>query len=108
MTKDKGNGGFSGESSLPASRLAPAFEKSAAPIVGVDVAKYQAWLDDANLSPEQKEEFLQALWSIVVMFVELGFGVHPLQEVWEQDQIDENELVNSDSDAVDSKTFDIV
>ncbi len=108
MTKDKGHGGFSGESSLPASRLAPTFEKSAAPIVGVDVAKYQAWLDDANLSPAQKEEFLQALWSIVVMFVELGFGVHPLQEVWEQDPVDNKELAKSDSGELNSKTFDIV
>ena len=33
------------------------------------------------MTDAQKEEFLQALWSIIVNFVELGFGVHPLQEV---------------------------
>jgi hypothetical protein len=61
--------------------LADNFDALARPIVTVDVKKYESWLDDPDLSEEQKEEFLQALWSIVVTFVELGFGVHPLQEV---------------------------
>lgn len=65
--------------------LADSFDASARPIVTVDVERYQSYLDDPNLSVEQKEEFLQALWSIVVTFVELGFGVHPLQEVCGQD-----------------------
>lgn len=57
------------------------FNRPAKPIVGVDVEKYKAFLDDPALTETQKEEFLQALWSIIVTFVELGFGVHPLQEV---------------------------
>ncbi|MEO0696952.1 MAG: hypothetical protein AAFY84_12725 [Pseudomonadota bacterium] len=48
--------------------------------MSVDVAKYEAYLKDADLSPEDREAFLQALWSIVCDFVALGFGVHPLQE----------------------------
>lgn len=47
----------------------------------VDVEKYQAYLDGSGMTEAQKEEFLQAMWSIIVSFVELGFGVHPLQEV---------------------------
>lgn len=50
-------------------------------IVTVDVEKYQSYLDGSGMSDAEKEEFLQALWSIIVSFVELGFGVHPLQEV---------------------------
>ncbi len=65
--------------------LSGRFDESARPIVAVDVEKYQAYLDDPNLSEEQKEEFLQAIWSIMVAFVDLGFGVHPLQEVCGQD-----------------------
>lgn len=65
--------------------LSGRFDASARPIVAVDVEKYQAYLDDPNLSEEQKEEFLQAIWSIMVAYVELGFGVHPLQEVCGQD-----------------------
>ena len=61
--------------------LAESFDASARPIVTVDVRKYQSWIDESGLSEEKKEEFLQALWSVVVAFVELGFGVHPLQEV---------------------------
>ncbi len=57
------------------------FGAAARPIVTVDVEKYQSYLDGSNLSEAQKREFLEALWSIVITFVELGFGVHPLQEV---------------------------
>jgi hypothetical protein len=49
---------------------APAPKK---PILTVDVEKYQAYLDGADMSEAQKEEFLQALWSIMVSFVDLGF-----------------------------------
>ena len=49
------------------------------PMLTVDVEKYQSFLDGADMTDEQKEEFLQALWSIIVSFVELGFGVHPVQ-----------------------------
>lgn len=51
------------------------------PTLTVDVEKYQAYLDGSDMTESQKEEFLQALWSIIVSFVELGYGVHPLQEV---------------------------
>jgi len=57
------------------------FTAAAKPIISVDVEKYQAYLDGSGLSDAQKEEFLQSLWTIIVSFVELGFGVHPLQEV---------------------------
>jgi len=77
MLKDKETGEYMG--------LGASFDASAKPIVTVDVDKYQSLLDDATLTQAQKEEFLQALWSIIVSFVELGFGVHPLQEVCGQD-----------------------
>lgn len=54
------------------------------PALTVDVEKYQSFLDGADMTEEQKEEFLQALWSIVVSFVELGFGVHPVQAAGEK------------------------
>ncbi|SEH60592.1 hypothetical protein [Paracoccus alkenifer] len=50
------------------------------PTLTVDVERYQAYLDGANMTEAQKAEFLQALWMIVVSCVELGFGVHPLQD----------------------------
>lgn len=56
--------------------LRPGTEK----MLTVDVEKYQHFLDDADLSEAQKEEVLRALWSIICNFVELGYGVHPLQQ----------------------------
>lgn len=44
-----------------------------------NVTKYEAFLEETDLTPDQKRDLLEALWSIVVSFVELGFGVHPTQ-----------------------------
>lgn len=60
--------------------LGRAFEKAASkpPIVEIDVERYQALLDDPDLTPEQQRQCLEALWSIITAFVELGFNVHPM------------------------------
>jgi hypothetical protein len=57
------------------------FEESAKPSVEIDVEKYQALLDDPDLSDTQKEEIMRALWMVMMAFADLGFGVHPAQEV---------------------------
>jgi len=49
------------------------------PVITVDYEKYAPLLDDPDLSEGQKREFLQALWNIITNFVDLGFGVHPVQ-----------------------------
>jgi len=86
--------------------LAESFDASVRPIVTVDVKKYQSWIDDSGLSEEKKEEFLQALWSIVVAFVELGFGVHPLQEVCGQNSETVSQKPKEDFDLVTSNRSD--
>ena len=53
---------------------------SVRPIITVDFPEITISTYEFGMSDAQKEEFLQALWSIVVTFFELGFGVHPLQE----------------------------
>jgi hypothetical protein len=68
------------ELNFAGSDLQEHFDASARPVVRVDVEKYQAFLDGADLTDAQKEELLQALWAIMVSFVELGFGVSPMQE----------------------------
>lgn len=68
-------------------KIGGSFDAAARPIITIDAAKYQEYLDDSGLSDEQKEEFLQTLWTIIVSFVELGFGVHPLQEVCGKDSL---------------------
>lgn len=47
----------------------------------IDVEKYQAYLDDPDLSDDQKEQIVLAVFQIMSAFVQLGYGIHPLQEV---------------------------
>jgi hypothetical protein len=46
-----------------------------------------------NLSEVQKREFLEALWSIVIAFVDMGFGVHPVQSVYSDLQEGHRDMV---------------
>lgn len=48
--------------------------------ITVDYELYAHYLENADLSEDQKREFLDALWLIIREFVALGFGVHPLQQ----------------------------
>ncbi len=48
--------------------------------VGVDFEKYQHFLDGSDLTDEEKQQVVQALWDIIVNFVDLGIGVHPIQQ----------------------------
>jgi hypothetical protein len=49
--------------------------------LSLDYELYETYLENADLTEEQKREFIETLWSIVVSFVDLGFGIHPLQQV---------------------------
>ena len=49
-------------------------------VVTVDYEKYEWFLESADLSEDQKRQFIDALWQIIVGFVDLGFGVHPAQQ----------------------------
>jgi|CXWK01.1.fsa_nt_gi hypothetical protein len=55
------------------------------PALTVDWARYAALIDDPDISAADKQEFLETLWSIMVAFVDLGFGIHPLQQACEQE-----------------------
>lgn len=46
----------------------------------VDIARYQAMLDAPDLDDEQKRQFVEALWHVIVAFVDLGFQIHPVQQ----------------------------
>ena len=76
---------------------------AARPGLRVDVDAYQAYLEDTDLSDAQKREMIEALWSIVVSFVELGFGVHPVQEACGKLTEIEAESPKQDGDRVYSK-----
>lgn len=61
------------------------------PVVTFDVNRYEHFLEDQGLSAEQKRAMLEALWSIIVSFVDLGFGVHPVQQACGQNGDEESE-----------------
>lgn len=46
----------------------------------LDIDYYQPLLDDPGVSEDQKREFIETLWTIVVQFVDMGFGIHPIQQ----------------------------
>lgn len=53
----------------------------APPSLKCDYDQYAACLEDCDLTDEQKREFLEAMWTIISAFVDLGFGHHPVQHV---------------------------
>lgn len=61
------------------------------PVVTFDVGRYEHFLEDQGLSAEQKRAMLEALWSIIVSFVDLGFGVHPVQQACGQNDDEDSE-----------------
>ncbi|MEO1405119.1 MAG: hypothetical protein AAFV54_01340 [Pseudomonadota bacterium] len=43
----------------------------------LDVERYQRYLDVADIGDDEKRAFIEALWTIIVNFVDLGFEVRP-------------------------------
>lgn len=72
---NKLGGNTSSDSTEGSSRLA----------LTVDWDKYANYLDNSDLAESEKREFLEALWSIVVNFVDLGFQINPVQQVCGQE-----------------------
>lgn len=52
--------------------------------LSIDWERYGAYLEESDLSDEEKIEFIKTLWSIMVSFVDLGFRISPLDQVCEQ------------------------
>lgn len=48
-----------------------------------DINYYQSLLDCPELTDRDKEQMIEALWATMMSFVELGHGIHSLQEVKE-------------------------
>ena len=66
-------------------KKAPAEAKSSAAApqwqaLSLDYDAYAPYLEESNMSDAQKREFIEALWEIVVCFVDLAFDDHPNQQ----------------------------
>ncbi len=78
------------------------------PSLSIDWEVYASYLDESDMSDDQKREFIETLWNIVVAFVDLGFGIHPVQQACEQNgKSDLNltaDLLSSLKDIPDNQT----
>ena len=54
--------------------------KAGTPTLTIDWETYGKYLNESDLSDAEKREFLETIWAIVVSAVDLGFGVHPVQQ----------------------------
>ncbi len=52
---------------------------AAIPTLTIDWELYGEYLEEFDLSDAEQRELIEALWSIVVSFVDLGFNIHPAQ-----------------------------
>jgi len=59
----------------------PASVPFKSPALTIDWDYYGEFLKAYDFSDEEKRELILALWNIAVSFVDLGFGIHPVQLV---------------------------
>ncbi|UES36690.1 hypothetical protein [Roseibium aggregatum] len=60
---------------------------TAMPSLGIDWDYYMEMLEESDAPDAQKRELIETLWGIVVAFVDIGFGVHPIQQACEQNKV---------------------
>ena len=55
-------------------------EARPSPVITFDYELYADYMDEEDLTEEEKQEFLRSLWNLVVEFMALGFEIHPVQQ----------------------------
>lgn len=55
----------------------------------LDLAAYAPFLESADIPEAEKTALLEALWQVIVGFVDLGFDIHPVQQVCGQNAAQE-------------------
>lgn len=56
------------------------------PTLSLDWEVYAAMLENSDMPLDQQRELIETLWSIVVMFVDLGFDLNPVQQICGQSE----------------------
>lgn len=49
--------------------------------LSIDWEVYAAMLEDSDMPRDQQKELIETLWSISVMFVDMGFDLNPVQQI---------------------------
>ena len=81
MASDKSKRNTSNEIKVPDIQL-----PISKPSLSVDVDYYQSIIDDPEVSDERKRELIEIVGAIVMNFIDIGFGVHPVQLARQQQQ----------------------
>lgn len=45
-----------------------------------DAREFAHFLAESDLTEDEKLEYIRTIWNIVMQFVDLGFGIHPVQQ----------------------------
>jgi hypothetical protein len=67
-----------------------------------DAHEFAHFLDESDLTHDQKLEYIRTIWSIVLQFIDMGFGIHPLQQACGQFSDADILCGDPDSDALKS------
>ena len=51
------------------------------PSLTIDWEVYAAMLEDSDMPLDQQRELIETLWSVAVMFVDLGFNLNPVDQI---------------------------
>lgn len=63
------------------------------PSLSIDWEVYAAMLEESDMPLDQQKELIETLWSIVVMFVDLGFDLHPTAQICGEDALLDEEML---------------
>lgn len=73
------------------------------PALELDMSLYQDIMDDPSIPEEKKHELIETLWAIAVACLDLGLGLHPLQQACGQFELYEEVPNMLSPDVVNSK-----
>jgi len=71
---------------------------AARPVLRLDVSLYEKHLAGSDMTEAEKREFLETLWSIIVGFVDLGFGIDPVRQAQDAAACGQNDEMDGSDD----------
>lgn len=90
------------EAKTPGHESAPISQKLA---IQFDAQDFVHFLAESDLTEAEKLEYVQTIWAIVLQFVDMGFGLHPIQQA--SGQLSENRALRGDADVLGSSHSDV-
>lgn len=98
MLDDTQNSPSAGQSSSAEKSLQSGFTP-----LTFDPSPYLYHLAESDLTDEQKQALLTELWSLIIAFVDMGFGISPIQQAMDKFPKKKTGLASGFSDVVKSK-----